>query len=287
MPINPDALGAESEPAESSWNSTDCLLYSLSVGAGVSDPTGFELEFTTENTKDTEQKALPTNCVVLGGGLGGAGVLAKLGKFDATMLVHGEQGIRLHKPLPVAAVVKSTGKITGIYDKGKAALVVLESTSVDATDGSPIFTNVTSLFMRGEGGWGGDRGPSSDTRPQAPERDPDEVVSYETRNDQALLYRLNGDRNPLHSDPSFAAMGGFDMPILHGLCTYGFTGRALLHAVCGGDTSRFKSMDARFSSPVIPGSTLDVKIWKDKDEAFFQTCVGDTVVIDNGHMTFA
>ncbi len=286
MPINPDAVGEESDPVEGSWNSDDCLLYALSVGAGVSDPTGFELEFTTENTAGTPQKALPTNCVVLGGGLGGAGVMSKLGEFNAAMLVHGEQAFTLHKPLPVAATIKSVGRIAGIYDKDKAALVVLETEVSDAKDGSRLFTNVSSLFMRGEGGWGGERGPSGDEKPQRPDRKADEVVSYPTRPDQALLYRLNGDRNPLHSDPSFAAMGGFDTPIIHGLCTYGFTGRALLHAVCGSDPERFLSMDGRFSSPVIPGETLDVNVWVEGNDAFFQTFVGDRIVLDNGYMTF-
>jgi acyl dehydratase len=121
-----------------------------------------------------------------------------------------------------------------------------------------------------------------------PEREPDEVVTYQTRPDQALTYRLSGDRNPLHSDPKFAAMGGFDRPILHGLCTYGFTGRALLHALCGSDPARFKSMEGRFSSPVMPGEALTVKMWKDGDSAVFQTSGDDgRVVIDAGLCTFS
>jgi acyl dehydratase len=144
------------------------------------------------------------------------------------------------------------------------------------------------MFSRGGGGWGGDRGPSG---PQnvPPERAPDEEISYRTRSDQALLYRLNGDRNPLHSDPSFAAMGGFDRPILHGLCTYGFTGRALLHGLCGGDPARFRSMDGRFSSPVLPGEKLTVRMWRTGDgEAVFQTQGEDgRVVLDAGLCLFA
>jgi acyl dehydratase len=284
MPINPDAVGATGTPQESSWSSKDALLYALGVGAGMTDPTGFELEFTTENTNGVTQLALPTMCVVLNAGFGGGAdsPFAKLGSFNPAMLVHGEQGIRLHKPLPVAATISSTSTITGIYDKGKAALVVLESTAVDTADNQPLFTNVTSLFIRGEGGWGGDRGPSGGV--EFPDRPADHVVSYQTRPDQALLYRLNGDRNPLHSDPSFAALGGFDKPILHGLCTYGFTGRALLHAVCGSDPARFKSMDGRFSSPVLPGEQLDVHIWEAGDHALFRTMVGDRVVIDGGRL---
>jgi acyl dehydratase len=115
-----------------------------------------------------------------------------------------------------------------------------------------------------------------------PERDADSIVSYETRNDQALLYRLNGDRNPLHSDPSFAALGGFSKPILHGLCTYGFTGRALVHLACDGDPEKFKSMDGRFSSTVIPGEKLEVHVWEDEGDFKFRTIAGDRVVLDNG-----
>ncbi len=287
MPINPDAAGSESQPRESSWDSKDCLLYALGVGAGVSDPTGFELEFTTENTGGVDQRALPTMAVVLGGGAGGPdSPMAKLGDVNFAKMVHGEQGIVLHKPLPVEATVRATSKIAAIYDKGKAALVVLESTAVDTADDQPMFTNISKLFFRDEGGWGGDRGPTDSI--EIPDSDPDHVVSYGTRPDQALLYRLNGDRNPLHSDPSFAAMGGFPKPILHGLCTYGFTGRALLHAVCESDPERFKRMDGRFSSPVMPGEQLDIHIWDQGDgTALFRTFAGDRVVLDNGVLGYA
>ena len=284
MPIDPTAVGAESEPSTSSWRSKDALLYSLGVGAGMSDPTGFELEFTTENTKDVEQKALPTMCVVLGGGVGGANSpLAKIGTYNPALLVHGEQGFTLHKPLPVEATVSSVSRVAGIYDKGKAALVVLESDVTDTADGQPLFTNITSLFIRGEGGWGGDRGPASP--PKVPERDADHMVTYPTRSDQALLYRLNGDRNPLHSDPSFSAVAGFETPILHGLCTFGVTGRALLHTRCGSDPARFGSMAGRFKAPVLPGQRLDVDMWVDGDTTLFQTRVGDRVVFDAGVFT--
>jgi acyl dehydratase len=285
MPINPEAVGATGDPVEVSWDSDACIIYALGVGAGMTDPTGFELEFTTENSTGITQRALPTMCVVLGlrGGTGGRSPMAEIGSFNPAMLVHGEQGFTLHQPLPVAAVARSQSRIAAIYDKGKAAVVVLESTTDDATTGEPLFTSTSSLFIRGEGGWGGDRGPSSSS--SIPERAPDHVVTYETRTDQALLYRLNGDRNPLHSDPQFAALGGFPKPILHGLCTYGFTGRALLHTVCGGDPERFRSMSGRFASPVMPGDTLDIKVWVDGDTATFQTFVGDRCVLDGGRMT--
>jgi len=283
MPINPDAVGSESGPVERSWNSKDCLVYALGVGAGVIDPTGFELEFTTENSKDVEQKVFPTFAVIVGAGGGG---MRNVGTFNPAMLVHGEQEIVLHQPIPVEGKVSTTGKITGIYDKGSGAVIATESNSVDAETGEPLFTTRSAAFIRGEGGFGGDRGPSG-PRNVPPERDPHHEVTYHTRADQALLYRLSGDRNPLHSDPEFAKMAGFPKPILHGLCSYGFTGRALLHAVCGSDPARFKSMAARFSKPVFPGDSLTVKMWVDGNDCLFRTETqnGD-VVIDQGLMTF-
>ena len=146
-----------------------------------------------------------------------------------------------------------------------------------------LLSSTTSAFIRGEGGFGGDRGPPDSWA--RPDRDPDLQVTQPTRPEQALLYRLTGDRNPLHTDPAFAARGGFATPILHGLCTYGFTGRALLHAVCGGDPARFGCMSGRFSQPVLPGETLITSIWRDDDGALFQTAKPDgTVVIDRGRM---
>ncbi|MGI9602853.1 MAG: MaoC/PaaZ C-terminal domain-containing protein [Acidimicrobiales bacterium] len=283
MPINPDAIGAEGQPGEFSWTSKDSLLYALGVGAGVSDPIGAELEFTTENTNGVEQQALPTQVVVLGMG---AGVGPDFGDFNLAMLVHGEQAITLHQPLPAAGTAVGVSRVADIVDKGKACLVVLEN-NVSDTDGNPMWSSTNTLFIRGEGGWGREREKTAPAN-AAPDRDPDKTVSYQTRPDQALLYRLNGDRNPLHSDPSFATAAGFPKPILHGLCTYGFTGRALLHAMCDSDPARFKGMDARFSTPVMPGDQLDVKIWDNGDgTAVFQTCVGDNVVINNGGLSYA
>jgi acyl dehydratase len=283
MPINPDAVGTKSEPSRRRWSSKDALIYALGVGAGAADPLA-ELEFTTENTNDTPQRALPTIAVVLGP-LGGA--FGAIGSFNPAMLVHGEQGITLHREIPIEGELEAVGEITGIYDKGKGAVVVTESKATLVETGEPLFDTRMSAFIRGEGGWGGDRGPSG-TPNAAPAREPDHAVTVQTRTDQALIYRLSGDRNPLHSDPSFAAMGGFERPILHGLCTYGFTGRALLHTLCESDPARFKGMDARFSSPVMPGESLTVKAWLDGDgSAIFQTCGGDgRVVIDAGRVTF-
>ena len=277
MPINPDAVGNTSEPAEIRWSSKDSLLYALGVGAGATDPTGFELEFTTENTKDTPQKALPTQVVVMG-----SGGMPAFGDFNLAALLHGEQFIQIHQTVPPEGTATGQGRVAEILDKGKAALVRLESTVSDA-DGNPMWTARNGLFISGEGGWGGDRGEPSTW--ELPDRDADQVISYTTREDQALLYRLNGDRNPLHSDPSFASMAGFDKPILHGLCTFGFTGRALLHGLCDSDPDAFGSMGGRFKSPVMPGEQLDVHMWKSGDETLFQTRVGDRVVFDAGVFT--
>jgi acyl dehydratase len=269
MGLNLDAVGMTSEPSERSWDHRDALLYALGVGAGALDPTGFELEFTTENTAGLDQKVLPTFATIVGQG---GRPMADLGDIDMTKLVHGEQVIILHGEIPVSGTVRITTTVAGMYDKGSAGLVVLESESVDATTGAPALTTRTGLFIREAGGFGGPRGPEGDEESElagapVPSREPDEVVSYATRSDQALLYRLSGDRNPLHSDPAFAKRAGFDRPILHGLCTYGFTGRALLHAVCGSDPARFGAMRARFSRPTMPGDTLSISMWDIGDSA--------------------
>lgn len=282
MAINPDAVGSKSDPARRSWTSKDALIYALGVGAGAVDVLD-ELEFTTENTAGKPQRALPTMAVVLGAMGGG---FDKIGSFNPAMLVHGEQGITLYQEIPVEGELETVSEITGIYDKGKGAVVVSEATSTLVSTGEPLFSTRMSAFIRGEGGWGGDRGPSGGAN-AAPDRAPDHSVTVQTRPDQTLIYRLSGDRNPLHSDPAFAAMGGFDRPILHGLCTYGFTGRALLHELCGSDPSRFKGMDARFTSPVMPGEALTISAWIDGDGAIFQTAGQDgRIVIDNGRLTF-
>lgn len=278
MPIKPDAVGAVGSPVRRKWTSKDALLYAVGVGAGTK-----ELAFTTENTKDTPQRVLPTMAVIIGGG----GVpMDKIGSFNPALMVHGTQGITLHGEIPPDGEIESVGKVTGIWDKGNAAVLEFESKSKDVATGKPLLETRMSLFCRGEGGWGGDRGPTD--KIEFPSRKPDHEVTYATREDQALTYRLSGDRNPLHSDPSFAAMGGFDRPILHGLCTYGFTGRALLHSLCGSDPKRFKSMDGRFSRPVIPGDTLTIAMWVDGNSAVFRTTnQAGVVVLDQGRITFA
>jgi acyl dehydratase len=277
VPLDPDAVGATSEPVEVSWTSKDALLYAVGIGAGHD-----ELAFTTENTNGVDQSVFPTFPVVIGWGRGSA--LGSIGTFNPALLVHGQQAVTLHRPLPVEGTATLVGKIVAMYDKGKAAVVVSET---EATmDGEALYTNRMSAFIRGEGGWGGDRGPSG---PQnvPPDRAPDDEASTATSPDQALVYRLSGDRNPLHTDPGFAAMGGFDRPILHGLCTFGFTGRALLHHLCESDPAAFHHIEARFAAPVYPGEELTVRMWRtEPGEAAFTTLVGDRVVIDQGLLRY-
>ena len=279
MSLNFDLVGVDSEPALKSWTTADVLLYALGVGAGQADPLA-ELEFTTENSVGVQTKVLPTfGNMITGGGRG-----RSLGDFDPAALVHAEQAFTLHRPLPTAGTSRSVSRVAGIYDKGTAALIVTESTAVDAATGEPLVTARGSIFIRGEGGFGGDRGPGQDWA--MPSGAPDEQVTYRTRPDQALLYRLTGDRNPLHSDPKFAARGGFTRPILHGMCTYGYTGRALLHAVCGSEPARFQSMEGRFTRPVIPGDELTVSVWADGGTAYFRTTSNGVPVLDRGRLTF-
>lgn len=278
MAIDPQAVGAQGRPVRWTWTSKDALLYALGVGAGTE-----ELEFTTENTTGLTQRVLPTFAVIIGGG---AIPLDRIGTFNPALMVHAGQGIELLGEIPPAGEVETTGRCTGVWDKRSGALVEFVSESVDTATGRVLLRNSMSLFCRGEGGFGGERGPAG--KVSFPDRDPDHSVTYTTRQDQALTYRLSGDRNPLHSDPAFARLGGFDRPILHGLCSYGFTGRALLHALCAGNPRRFRAMEARFSKPVYPGDSLIVSMWVDGDECLYRTTNqnGD-VVIDQGKMTFA
>jgi acyl dehydratase len=280
MPIHHDVVGAEGAPVVHSWTSKDALLYAVGVGAGVD-----ELAFTTENSHDVPQRVLPTMAAVIGAGVSGA--ISAIGSFDFAMLVHGEQSFVQHREIPVEGSLTATGKIVGIYDKGSGAVVAVEGECVDNATGETLLTVGSAIFIRGEGGWGGDRGPSGD-RNAAPDRAADALVSYRVRPDQALTYRLSGDRNPLHSDPWFAALAGFDRPILHGLCTYGFTGRALLHTMCDSDPANFRSMEGRFASPVYPGEELTIEMWKEgAGECIFQTRGEDgRIVLVGGRHTF-
>ncbi|ODU07652.1 MAG: hypothetical protein ABS81_00740 [Pseudonocardia sp. SCN 72-86] len=281
MSLRPDLLGATSGPVTASWEADDLLLYALGVGAGQDDPlTGLDL--TTENTADTPQRALPTYCVLLAQRTPGARV--SYGDVDRSRLVHGEQAVEMHEPLPVAGSVQLSSRVAGIAQKSTGVVLSTETVGTDPRSGRPLFTTRQSSFLRGMStpNTGEDRlAPIPEWR--QPPRSPEVTVVTATRPDQALLYRLCGDRNPLHSDPAYAARAGFDRPILHGMCTFGITARTLIAALCDGDPARLKSFGGRFSKPVHPGGKLSVVAWTDGDRCLFQTRDHlDDVVIDRG-----
>jgi acyl dehydratase len=289
MSSNIGEVGTTSQPVERDWDSRDTMLYAIGVGAGATDPVGFELAFTTENSKGIDQQVLPTFASLLSPNLKG---VVDWSQVDRSKLVHGEQSITLSGALPAAGSASVSTTLLGILDKGSGCLVVVETEGLESTTGELLFRARMGLFIRGAGGFGGPkelRGDmaSSLSHEPMPSRSPDLVVTYSTRTDQALLYRLSGDRNPLHSDPTFAARAGFSRPILHGLCTYGFTGRGLLHSLCDSDPTRFGSMSARFSKPVFPGDSLTISMWDESDRwpggfRFRTSTQNGDVVIDEG-----
>lgn len=218
MAIDPSAVGAVTEPLLFEWTDRDTLLYALGVGAGVDD-----LAFTTENSHGIDQQVLPTYAVICCPAFGAAGLV---GKFNWAMLLHGSQSIRLHAPLPPAGKLSVVSEVADIQDKGegKNAILVLRGRGTEPDSGQLIAETLTTLVIRGEGGFGGMPG-QRPIAPEFPDREPDARIALPTREDQALIYRLSGDRNPLHSDPWFAReLAGFPKPILHGLCTYGCPG---------------------------------------------------------------
>jgi len=204
-------------------------------------------------------------------------------------VLHGEQRLTLHRPLPQEGELIADSRVTEAYDKGagKGAVIYTE-TKVRLADGTPLFTQHSTTFARGDGGFGGPAG--SGPAPHAlPERKPDQTVTLETRKDQALLYRLNGDRNPLHADPALAKKVGFPAPILHGLCTYGTACRAILQSVAKYDHTKIAGFDVRFSSPVYPGESIATDLWVDGKTVSFRCRVPerDVVVINNGRCVLA
>jgi acyl dehydratase len=271
MAIKMDLVGKTSAPIKQKFGFKDTILYALGVGA-KSD----ELDYLFEMNGP---KVLPTFAVVPSF----ASMLSVAGDLGANpmMILHGEQKIILHRPIPANAEFSTVSVVKGIYDKGKGALVVVEAKTTDEKN-EPIFDNVFSIFVRGEGGFGGERGPEA-LKADPPEgKSPDFSFTEKTSPEQALLYRLSGDWNPLHASPQFAKMGGFDRPILHGLCTYGHAGRAILKHACGGDPTKLKSFAARFSGVVMPGDTLTTEGWQtEKGKWVVQTKAGDKVVLSN------
>ncbi|WP_137235219.1 MaoC/PaaZ C-terminal domain-containing protein [Streptomyces sp. BPSDS2] len=255
MPIDVSAaLAAEPRRAEIDWNHKDVQLYHLGLGAGIPATDPDELRYTLES----RLQVLPSFATVAGAGTAAFGGMGAQGiDVDLAAVLHGGQSVRVHRPIPVTGRAVQTSKVAAVYDKGKAAVIVLRTEAGD--DDGPLWTNDAQIFVRGEGGFGGERGPSDRLAP--PDRDPDRTVERTVREDQALLYRLSGDWNPLHADPAFAELAGFDRPILHGLCTYGMTLKAVADTLLDGDVSRIAAYRTRFAGVVFPGETLRIRMW--------------------------
>ena len=259
MPIDPNvAIGAELGAQSFSWTASDVQLYQLGVGAGAHSLDPRELHYVLED----RLQVLPTFATVAANfhATEAPKVSFPGVEIDLARVVHGRQEVTVHRPIPVAGSATTRTRISDIYDKGKAAVIIQESETVDS-EGAPLWTTRSGIFARGEGGFGGERGPSE--KIEMPEREPDYVVESPILPQQALLYRLCGDRNPLHADPEFAKAAGFDVPILHGLCSYGVACKAVVDAALDGDTSRVGSFGVRFAGVLLPGETLRTRIWRD------------------------
>jgi acyl dehydratase len=262
MPINLDeALVATLDPVEFSWTSSDVQLYHLGLCAGTDPMDKRELRYLVDDTP----QVLPTF-----GNVAQSFHMTELPSvrfpgidIELSKVLHASEAISAPGPIPPSGTGRAVTRFTEIWDKGKAAVIVSETT-VTAPDGTPLWTQKRSIFARGEGGFGGERGPSTSSEP--PSRAADFELSISVSPQQALLYRMCGDRNPLHSDPDFAAAAGFPRPILHGLCTYGMTCKAMVDKLLDGDVSRVRSYGARFTGVVFPGETLRASIWKENDK---------------------
>lgn len=263
MPINLDeALGAELPVAEFSWSSSDVQLYHLGLGAGMDPMDKRELRYLVDDTP----QVLPTFGNVAQSFHMTEPPTVQFPGIDIELskVLHASEAVSAPGPIPASGTGRAVTRFTDIWDKGKAA-VIWSETTVTAPDGTLLWTQKRSIFARGEGGFGGERGPSGSSSSDHTQRAPDVELAIPVSPQQALLYRMCGDRNPLHSDPDFAAAAGFPRPILHGLCTYGMTCKAMVDTLLDGDTARVASYGARFAGVVFPGETLKARIWKEGD----------------------
>ena len=261
MPIDIErAVGASLPATTFGWSDEDVILYHLGLGAGRDPIDPVELRYVYEG----DLVVLPTYAnipafpMVMGlGAVEGVDI-------NLAQILHGEQDTLVHSRIPTSGTVDSEGSIVAIYDKGKGALVVVETVSTLRGADEPIFTNLSRVYVKGEGGFGGDPGPSARSGP--PDREPERTVESPTLPQQALLYRMaSGDRNPLHADPGFASFAGFERPILHGLCTYGVVCKAIVDAALGSDPTVVGSFEGRFAGVVFPGETISTRIWDEGD----------------------
>jgi acyl dehydratase len=282
LTLNLSAVGARGEATVIDWTARDVILYALGVGSGQLDPSA-ELQFTTENSEGVELQVLPAFGVVQ------AMTRSRrpnAGKIELSQVLHGEQSFVSHAPLPPVGSARVQATLAGIYDQGNSAHVVTDITLSDPDSGRELLTTRSTVVVRGAGGFGGERRPSAPW--ERPASKPDVEVSVGVRPDQALLYRLSGDRNPLHSDPTFARRAGFERPILHGMCTFGIAGRLLINEFCHGNVRQVRAMGGRFSKPVLPGEVLTLNAWVDGGSARYvvQDSAGD-IVLDRGQFAFA
>ncbi len=280
MPIDRDAALAHEFPSgRGGYERDDVILYQLGVGAGSPPTDPNELAYTYEK----DLKVLPSFATVARSGAGASVFDVPALKFDPRLLLHGEQDVELHRPLPPEAKLTGRSRIADVLDKGKAALVIVEVVASDAE--GPLYTNRMSLFLRGEGGFGGPRGP--EVANEAPSRPPDGVVESRTLPQQALIYRLSGDKNPLHADPDFAKAGGFERPILHGLCSYGIVCKAVVDGALGGDPTRVARWQARFRGVAWPGETFETRFWRESERIWVEAWSKDRgqIILSNGCVT--
>ncbi len=283
MAMNYDhVMSLREEGREFSYGDRETMLYALGVGFGQDALDERELDFVFEQGT---LKTVPSMAVVLTRG----NLTADIG-WDYTKVLHGEQRLELYRPLPPEGELIADARVAEAYDKGegKGALVLIETDVRLKSDGQPLFKVGATVFARGDGGFGGPKGSGPEPHP-TPDRAPDFTSELETRPDQALLYRLNGDRNPLHADPGLAKSVGFPVPILHGLCTCGTACRAIVTTICNYDHTMIRGFDLRFSAPVYPGETIITDMWRDGDIVSFQCRLKerDLVVVKNGKCTLA
>jgi acyl dehydratase len=280
MALNLDVLtNLKIPPIEQTLEARDIILYALGIGLGSDPLDARQLQFVYEKNL----RMLPTMAIVLGY----AGPLSQYGDtgITGTHVVHGEQGFVIHRALPVTGKVVGTTRITGVIDKGegRGALIFTETAIREAGIEAPLATLTNTTFCRADGGFGGPTGPVPPVH-ALPKTAPERVCDLATLPQAALIYRLSGDYNPLHADPAYAKRGGYDQPILHGRCTFGVVGHALLKTCCDYDPTRLVAMEGRFSSPVFPGETIRTEIWQAGEEVSFRATVParDIVVLNNG-----
>jgi acyl dehydratase len=262
------------------YTDREVMLYACGIGLGADPMDERELAFVNEATyTERPLRVVPTFASVAAWGSGPGEM-----NLNKLLVVDGERDISFHQPLPVAANITADSSVLGVWDKGRdKGVVIRHQTVLRDASGAALATLVASRFARGDGGFGG----PTEGQPEphvVPRRAPDRCVDITTRPYQALLYRLCGDRNPLHSDPEFAQRAGFPRPILHGMCTYGITCRAVLQTFADYDPAAFKRHAVRFSSPVYPGETVTVDLWQDGEAVSFEARVKErgVTVIKNG-----